>query len=430
MGVNISPVPAGALPYKEGFGQAMGDAMQSVAATISNYYTQKKQMAQQSADTQIKLMQMGLGGDPKTLIKSLKQGYNIPVTEDSVRAMQAQQQATIQAQQQQAQAQLQESQAKIKEIQDQQAWRKQVGEAFASKDPYKIMQTVRQGQVEGFADPRLDIMEHLAEQDLTPDQLKGVLKMKELQESGQMDWAKMTMNILADPEAVKQYGGPQNVAKIVEGVKQSALTGAPLPDIKMGYGRQDLQTAIEYSREYGTDLSTALLETQHPDLAVKNRKPLSAELERQRTQAELATQAAELKQINENIKRMPTVEQAQAQHKAATEHMEALTTEEKAQTDYLNAIKTPSVQEKLKDKTTQERLAFYKMALSSTKNADEKVKVVKAAADELKIPVEVVSHFLGLGTPTLDFPGGVSIPSQTGPPEGVDPETWKHIQGQ
>jgi len=155
MGGMYIPNPPGTLPYKQPFGQVFGQTMQAVAATISDYYEKKRAKAQQGAQVQLQLMQAGLGGNPRDLIRSLKHGYDINITEESVRAIQAQAQVRSQLEQQQMQAQTKVAEAQAKQLEVQGKFREQWTSAVEGGNASRLARLREIGPALGMPVPEL-----------------------------------------------------------------------------------------------------------------------------------------------------------------------------------------------------------------------------------------------------------------------------------
>jgi len=212
MGGAYIPNPQGTLPYKQSFGQVFGETMQAVAATISDYYEKKRTKAQQGAQTQLQLMQAGLGGNPRDLIRSLKQGYDINVTEESVRAIQAQAQVRAQMQQQQMQAQTEKAQAEAQSTQIRSKLETGMVEAASAGDMAKATNLQR---VAGMIDPNYRPQNLF--QAMTPEQQSEAIK-----QSFRQPIATLAQSLTAE------YGA-ETATKIAEWMYTG---GPPPPELK------------------------------------------------------------------------------------------------------------------------------------------------------------------------------------------------------
>lgn len=408
------PNPPGTLPYKQSFGEVFGESMASVANTIAQYHQQKKQQAAQSVDVQIKLMQAGLGGDPKALIKNLKKAYDININEDSVRAMQVQaatrqqqEQEQMSAQTEQMKATAQLTQEKAKEAEARRQWVTLVGEAAKSGDYGKLAKAITQGQLAGYVDKGFDIMSMAALDKMTPEQFNKGVEARQTQLITGQDPRQLIQSLLADKQLVEQYG-----LKGVQKIGESLITTGKLPDdLPQQPDKQQIQQAMQFSEMYGVDPKTALFYTQHPDTIPPGLKPLDVEAQKKREELQQKEYNLRLQEFQEGKREF------NEQQKQQTEQRGALAEEQKARTKLLNK-QIEAFDEAHKDAKDQRQLGrelqYWKVVLNQPGlSKDARTEMLNQMSKSLGIDQQFIREYMGWGSivPQTTPSAGAAAPS-------------------
>lgn len=418
MGVTYIPNPQGTLPYKQNFSQVFGDSMSQVAATIQQYYERKKQEAGQAVDVNLKLMQAGLGGDPKTLIKSLKKAYNININEDTIHAMQVQtaNRQKLEMEQQQAETQKSAAQAQLTQQQAEQQkqvtqWQGDTLKMLGNKDYQGLARQVVKGQLLGAIPKDFDMASMAAMEKMSPDQWDNLIKARQTQMITGQDPHELTMKIMSDPELVQAIGGTgEAVNKFVQEFTQTGK----LPDnLTLAPNSKKLQQAMDLSERYGVDAKTALGYVEHPNLIPSNLKPLSVDAmqkEQQFREKEYGLRWAEFQESKK---------QFQQQMVEREKTKKELTPEQEARTKLLNKqieAFDEERQTRKDDRSMGRELQAWRVLISGEKDDTKREALMNEASKALGLDVQIIHHWydmFGVTNPDIRVGAGAGgkVPS-------------------